>query len=85
MNLLNKDMELLKTRKMLFIGACCACVSAFAQELPQGVVVYALPLTSIQLQAEATREVFTAGPYAKFAAKGAGENHTGIQVKNYEL
>lgn len=90
MNLLNKDMELLKTRKMLFIGACCACVSAFAQELPQGVVVYALPLTSIQLQAEATREVFTAGPYAKFAAKylgieAPGENRESYSLKNLQL
>jgi hypothetical protein len=68
----------------------CACFSAFAQQLPQGVVVYALPMTSVQIQAEAIREVFTAGPYAKFAAKYLGidvatENKESYSLKNLQL
>jgi hypothetical protein len=60
----------------IFIFTLCMCVPAFSQSqqqsLPQGVVVYALPMTSVQIQAEAVREVFTAGPYAKFAGKYLG-------------
>ena len=78
-------MDLLKIKKILSIGACCACVSAFAQQLPQGVVVYTLPLTSVQIEAEATREVFTAGPYAKFAAKYLGIEVSTDNKENYSL
>jgi hypothetical protein len=53
--------------------------------LPQGVVVYALPMTSVQIQAEATREVFTAGPYAKFAAKYLGVEVTAENRETYSL
>jgi hypothetical protein len=79
------------TKKIPFIaGALCICISAFAQQLPQGVVVYALPMTSLQIQVEATREVFTAGPYAKFAAKYLGievstENKENYSLKNIQL
>lgn len=50
----------------------------FAQELlpgsaiPDGAVVYSLPMTTLHIQVEAEREVFTAGPYARFAQKYLG-------------
>ena len=51
---------------------------AFAQEvrsgdvIPDGAVIYSLPMTTLNIQVEAEREVFTAGPYAKFAQKYLG-------------
>jgi hypothetical protein len=81
----------MKTLKILFvITGMCAYATAFSQQLPQGVVVYALPMTSVQLQVEATREVFTAGPYAKFAAKylgveAAAENRETYSLKGLQL
>ncbi|MDR3236733.1 MAG: DUF4831 family protein [Prevotellaceae bacterium] len=62
----------MKLLKPLYLIGMLTCSSAFAQQLPQGVVVYALPSTSVQLQVEAVCEVFTAGPYAKFAPKYLG-------------
>ena len=50
----------------------------FAQEvkvgdlIPDGAVVYSLPMTTFYIQVEAERELFTAGPYAKFARKYLG-------------
>ncbi len=72
----------------LFIG-----MAAFAQpqqQLPTGVVVYALPKTSVKLYVEAHHEVFTAGPYAKFAPKYLGieaatENKETYILKSVEL
>jgi hypothetical protein len=63
---------------------------AFSQQLPQGAVVYALPMTSIKVSAEATHEVFTAGPYAKFASKYLGleaatENKETYSLKSIEI
>jgi hypothetical protein len=40
--------------------------------VPQGAVVYALPATEIEVQVEAVHEVFTAGPYARYAQKYLG-------------
>lgn len=37
-----------------------------------GVLVYSLPSTSLHLAVEAEREVYTPGPYAKFAKKYLG-------------
>jgi hypothetical protein len=81
---------MINVKKVLSIGALCACAPAFSQQLPQGVVVYALPMTSVQIQAEATREVFTAGPYAKFAVKYLGiespaENRESYSLKSIRL
>ena len=61
--------------KKIFIIASSLVVAlaAFAQQqLPNGVVVYALPKTTLKINAEAIREVFTAGPYARFAPKYLG-------------
>ena len=71
----------------------------FAQELrpgvaiPDGAVVYSLPMTTLHIYVEAEREVFTAGPYARFAQKYLGlearqENQvqfriTEVQVRPY--
>jgi hypothetical protein len=77
-------MKLLKVNGLV-VGALCACFPAFSQQLPQGVVVYALPMTSVQIQVEATREVFTAGPYAKFAAKYLGIEVSTESKENYSL
>ena len=66
-------------------------LSAFAQQqLPNGVVVYALPKTTIKINAEATREVFTAGPYAKFSLKYLGfetatEDKVSYALKSLEI
>jgi len=69
-------------------------ITAFAQrqqeQLPSGVVVYALPRTSIQLSVEAIHEVFTAGPYAQFAPKYLGieaptENKESFSLKSVDL
>lgn len=39
---------------------------------PDGVIVYSLPKTVINLEVEAVRETFHAGPYAKYAKKYLG-------------
>ena len=46
-----------------------------------GVLVYSLPSTSLHLAVEAEREVYTPGPYAKFAKKYLGLD---IDVEPYE-
>lgn len=51
-------------------------VLAPGEEVPQGAIVYSLPLTSFRFLAEATHESFIAGPYAKFAQK-----YLGIQAR----
>lgn len=46
-----------------------------------GVLVYSLPSTSLHLEVEAQREVYTPGPYAKFAKKYLGLD---VNVEPYE-
>jgi len=55
------------------------------QQLPNGVVVYALPKTTVKIYAEATCEVFTAGPYAKFAPKYLGFEVATADKVSYSL
>jgi len=67
----------MKTKRItgltLAFGLLITGNTVFAQEvksgdaIPDGAVVYALPMTTLHIQVEAEREVFTAGPYAKFA------------------
>lgn len=45
-----------------------------------GVYVYSLPRTSLHVEVEAVREVYTPGPYSKFAKK-----YLGVEVKIEEL
>ena len=68
-------MEEMKT-KLCIITALLA-VPAFMQAQtgvadPQGTLVYALPMTSVKLEIEASQENFYAGPYAKYAQKYLG-------------
>jgi len=69
-------------KKNLIIFVCsvlCFSSNVFAQvpfrqgtALSQNSVIYALPATTIEIKAEAAREIFTAGPYARFAQKYLG-------------
>ncbi len=77
-------------RTLLFALTLFTATAAFAQSLPAGTIVYALPKTSIKLYVEATREVFTAGPYAKFASKYLGfevpvDNKESCTLKSVDL
>ena len=62
----------------LAFGLLISGNAVFAQEItsgaliPDGAVVYSLPMTTLYIQVEAEREVFTAGPYARFARKYLG-------------
>ena len=47
-------------------------VALFAQAVPNGSVIYALPRTTVTLTVEAQYKVFTAGPYAQYAQKYLG-------------
>ncbi|HNW48609.1 MAG: DUF4831 family protein [Bacteroidales bacterium] len=51
-------------------------VLAPGEAVPQGAIVYSLPLTSFRFVAEAAHESFIAGPYAKYAQK-----YLGIQAR----
>ena len=42
------------------------------QEIPDGVVIYSLPLTTIRLDVEAICETYTPGPYCQWAKKYLG-------------
>ena len=62
-------------KRMPIITAILAIILPFtpvkAQD-PEGALVYALPKTVINLEVEAVRENFHAGPYAKYAKKYLG-------------
>jgi len=62
----------MKKTSIIVLSLVAALTALAQQQLPNGVVVYALPKTTLKINAEATREVFTAGPYAKFAPKYLG-------------
>lgn len=44
----------------------------YGQDIPEGVIVYNLPSTSIHLTVEAVQEKYTPGPYAQYARKYLG-------------
>ncbi len=76
-------------RTLLFAFSLFMTATTFAQ-LPAGTIVYALPKTSVKLYVEATHEVFTAGPYAKFASKYLGfevpvDNKESYALKTVDL
>lgn len=61
--------------------ACLMCAGAAGQNInrlgkgeavPEGVVVYSLPLTSVRLDVEAVCETYTPGPYCQWAKKYLG-------------
>ena len=71
-----------KLKPLLALFALLLNITAGAQILsqgeavPKGAIVYSLPSTSFKITAEAVRETFVAGPYAKYAQK-----YLGIQVR----
>ena len=81
----------------LLLALMIFSVNSFAQSedfsqdvLPQGTVMYSLPRTSINLIVEAECEVFTAGPYAKYAQKYLGiaareSDEVSYSLKSIEL
>ena len=62
----------------LMFGLLISGSALFAQEvkggdvIPDGAVIYSLPMTTFNVEVEAEGEVFTAGPYARFAQKYLG-------------
>ncbi|MCL2132717.1 MAG: DUF4831 family protein [Bacteroidales bacterium] len=62
----------MKKTSITVLSLVVALTALAQQQLPNGVVVYALPKTTVKINAEAIREVFTAGPYARFAPKYLG-------------
>ena len=85
-----------------FFGLTTACIllfagnTVFAQEvkagdpIPDGAVIYSLPMTTFNIQVEAERELFTAGPYAKFARKYLGldarqEDQTQYRIRKVQV
>lgn len=58
-------------RVLLIVFFTALFFSAYGQGA-DGVVVYSLPSTTITLEVEAVREVYTAGPYARYADKYLG-------------
>lgn len=91
-----KNKNKMKTlRQMVLLPAAIAMLSialpANAQEaavtnpLSEGVVVYSLPSTSLHLTVEAVREVYTPGPYAKYAKKYLGIDIPAEGAEKYQL
>ena len=72
--------DMMKKNVLLLVLACVFSGGAIAQTpfkkgnaVPDGAtVVYALPSSVIEIQAEAVHELFTAGPYARYAQKYLG-------------
>lgn len=65
----------MKTRLLIIAALLAAPAMMQAQTEaadPQGAVAYSLPMTSVKLEIEASRESFYAGPYAKYAQKYLG-------------
>lgn len=60
-------------KKILTIASILTfCLHAYAQNVPSGAAIYSLPRTTITLTVTADFSVFTAGPYAQYAAKYLG-------------
>ena len=60
-------------------------VCSYAQSATDGVVIYSLPNTVIVLEVEAVREVYTAGPYARYADKYLGVEAKESSQTKFEL
>lgn len=57
---------------MAALAALMLPLSPAGAQDPEGAIVYSLPKTVINIEAEAVRESFHAGPYAKYAKKYLG-------------
>lgn len=74
---MNRYLKITLTALSLFVFISGSSqVLAPDEIVPQGAIVYSLPLTSFRFLAEADHESFVAGPYAKFAQK-----YLGIQAR----
>ena len=64
--------------KAIMLACLLSPTLALAQEvrqgdvIPEGALVYSLPMTTLHIRVEAEREAFSAGPYARFAQKYLG-------------
>ena len=58
-------------KKLIFIIILFISLPAFAQqitkEIPANSLIYALPKTSIEISVEVTKEIYTPGPYVRYA------------------
>lgn len=81
---------------LLTVSAFALCTVSRAQiinpgdKVPAGAIVYSLPVTNLQIVAQATFENFTAGPYARFAQKYLGvtareDNNTTYRLSSVEI
>ncbi len=75
---------------ILMIGTGSLCAQSSQQlsprePIPDGVVVYSLPITSLHLSVEALRESYTPGPYAKYAKKYLGITPSPDYKDSYQL
>ncbi len=77
---------------ILFVAAAVSAVSAQVynkienlKEVPEGVVVYALPSTTLHLSVEAVCESYTPGIYAKYAKKYLGIDVPQSASVSYQL
>ena len=69
------DNNLQSMKRIILIGAALAMIMPAAglrAQDPEGTLVYALPKTVLNIEVEAIRENFHAGPYAKYAKKYLG-------------
>ena len=62
-----------------------AQVSPAGAPASEGVVTYSLPCTSLLLEVEAVREVYTPGPYSKYAKKYLGIDVPQEAAEQYQL
>lgn len=60
-------------------------LKGYGQSASDGVVIYSLPNTTITLEVEAVREVYTAGPYARYADKYLGVEAKESSETKFEL
>ncbi|MDR2802601.1 MAG: DUF4831 family protein [Prevotellaceae bacterium] len=86
-------------KNVLLLAIACMFSSGAAAQTPfkkgyavpeNSMVVYALPYSVIEIQAEAVHELFTAGPYARYAQKYLGmaaemENRETFHLKSIAL
>jgi len=83
MNKIFKISLLLLTINLVTINSANAQVENTSN--PEGTVVYSLPQTTLHISVEAEREVYTPGPYAKYAKKYLGLDVEQNKKQTYTL
>lgn len=83
------NMKLLRITKALILTFALSAFQPIANaqnsQNQEGVVVYSLPSTSLVLQVETIKEVYTPGPYAKYAGKYLGIDVPQQSEERYQL